>query len=99
MNDPMPSWLSCYFFCYSEHPKPARLNHIKVKFRVLVSEDILDDPKDKVLIMFGLKDLGGWKNYDHVMTFVRYTCSISFLLNTLKPGFVTYSCVIKKLEF
>ena len=98
MSDTRLSRRSCYCFYYSEQPRPARINPFKVIFHVLVSEDMLDDPKDKVLIMFGRKKLEDWRDYNHVMTYLRYSCLISFLLCALRTGlvyYVTHFCASK----
>jgi len=61
------------FIFRSEPMKSTSTPKIAVVFHVLISNDMLDDPRDKVLIKFGCKELGTWNSNEHEMACIsRY---------------------------
>jgi len=75
-----------FIICYSLQPREVRAHiakqrshQINVIFHVLVSKDMIDDPKDKVLIKFSHDSFGGWTSNKHEMTLVGYVETIKGL--------------------
>ena len=80
---PVSVHLACGIFLViviicSEQMKSTPNPHIKVVFHVLISNDMIDDARDKVLIKFGCKELGNWHSNNHQMEYVSRYHFLSF---------------------